>query len=66
MKAPPAGKIIPVYVSDGIQDANGFYPGAEELAKRAAALGYEAAFDSLEGGHMMLNFDRIASFLKDE
>jgi predicted esterase len=63
IKPPPSGRKIMVYISDGIQDRNGFYPGSAALADKAAALGYDVTFDSLEGGHMTLRPERIASFL---
>ncbi len=65
MKCPPRGRRIPVYISSGRQDVNGFFPGSELLGKLASTRGYDAVFEALEGGHLSLDEARIADFLAD-
>jgi len=65
MKSPPRGRRIPVYISSGRHDVNGFFPGSELLGELASARGYYAVFDPIDGGHLSLDLARIADFLAE-
>jgi pimeloyl-ACP methyl ester carboxylesterase len=65
MRRAPDGQPRSAYISCGREDENGFFPGANELANRAASKGYAVAFDPLAGGHMTIDEEKIARFLAE-
>jgi pimeloyl-ACP methyl ester carboxylesterase len=52
-----------VYVSCGRTDEGGFYEGAQAFAKSAKTRGANIKWESLAGGHCVMNAEAIADFL---
>ncbi|GEM_PF-4645590 len=62
---PRFNKKIPVYISCGLYEENGFYPGAELLTFKASEQSYSVKWRSLNGGHMAIDETEIADFLME-